>query len=123
MPIIDSVPAGPGLPAGSEAPPAPAAADAAYRAQAQAAAEKFEAFFIAEMMKQMRRSARELRGDDSMFQDRVGDDMLEMADGLLADALSGRRAFGVADAILRQLLPEPPASALNASDPPVAPDP
>jgi peptidoglycan hydrolase FlgJ len=44
--------------------------------------------------------------------------MLEMADGLVADALSGQRAFGVADAILRQLLPP----ALNAPAPTVASD-
>jgi Rod binding domain-containing protein len=31
--------------------------------------------------------------------------MLDMADNLVADQLAGKRAFGVADAILRQLLP------------------
>lgn len=99
--------------------PAPVAGmDAAYLAQAKMAAEKFESFFIGEMMKQMRRSARELAGDDALFKDRVNDDMLEMADGLVADALSGQRAFGVADAILRQLLPP----ALNAPAPTVASD-
>lgn len=125
MHTIDSLPAAPGSTAAGETSavsPAPAAADAAYRAQAQAAAEKFEAFFIAEMMKQMRRSTRELGGDDAPLRDRVADDLLEMADGLVADALSGQRAFGVADAILRQLLPEPPASVLNATGLPVASD-
>jgi len=41
-----------------------------------------------------------------------------MADNLVADQIAGRRAFGVADAILRQLLPQPsaplPASAGGA---------
>jgi flagellar protein FlgJ len=37
--------------------------------------------------------------------------MLDMADKLLAGHMAGQRAFGVADAILRQLLPP----ALNKS--------
>jgi flagellar protein FlgJ len=99
------------------------AADAAYRAQAKAAAEKFEGFFISEMMKQMRRSTRELGGDDAIFKDRLNDDMLEMADTMMADALSGQHAFGVADAILRQLLPATDAApALNELPAPVALD-
>lgn len=98
-----------------------AASDDAYRAQAQAAAEKFEGFFIAEMMKQMRRSTRDLGGDDAVFQDRLNDDMLDLADAMVADALSGQHAFGVADAILRQLLPLDGArSALNGMTAPVA---
>jgi flagellar protein FlgJ len=36
--------------------------------------------------------------------------MLDMADNLVADQLAGKRAFGVADAILRQLLPAAPAA-------------
>lgn len=112
MNIDDAFAAAPSATAG----PAPAAADEAYRAKAQEAAQKFESFFIAEIMKQMRRSTRELSGDEGMFRDRVNDDMLSMADTLVADALSGRRAFGVADAILAQLLPR----ALNVSPPAVA---
>jgi flagellar protein FlgJ len=105
MEPMDLVPLpGAASPVGAEGPVA-AASDAGYRAQAQAAAEKFESFFIAEMMKQMRRSTRELSGDEGLFKDRVHDDMLGLADGLVADALSGQHAFGVADAILRQLLP------------------
>lgn len=118
-------------PPAGESPPAAAPADAAYRAQARGAAEKFEGFFIAEMMKQMRRSTRELGGDDAIFADRGNDDLLALADGMVADALSGQRAFGVADAILRQLLPAeaptspvttPDVAALNAPPPPVALD-
>jgi flagellar protein FlgJ len=32
--------------------------------------------------------------------------MMDMADDLVAGKLAGQRAFGVADAILRQLLPK-----------------
>jgi flagellar protein FlgJ len=33
--------------------------------------------------------------------------MQDMADNLLAGQIAGQRAFGIADAILRQLLPAP----------------
>lgn len=82
------------------------ATDAAYRARAEAAAEKFEAFFVAEMLKQMRRSASALAAEDSVFKNPVNRDMLDMTDTLVADSLAGQRAFGIADVILRQLLPE-----------------
>jgi len=36
-----------------------------------------------------------------------------MADMSLADSLAGRRAFGIADAILRQLLPTASAAPLK----------
>lgn len=85
--------------------PAPAA-DAAYRARAEAAAEKFEAFFISEMLKQMRRAGSELAPEDSVFKSKVNQDMLDLTDNLMGDNLAGQRAFGIADAILRQLLPE-----------------
>lgn len=78
----------------------------AGRARVVAAAEKFESFFIADMLKQMRSVTREMADEDSMFQSHINQDMLEIADGKLADVLAGQRAFGVADAILAQLLPD-----------------
>ena len=57
------------------------------------------------MLKQMRSSTREMAGEDSVFKDRVNQDMQDMADDLLAGHLAGQRAFGIADAILRQLVP------------------
>ncbi|HMN43131.1 MAG TPA: rod-binding protein [Povalibacter sp.] len=116
----------------SSAPPSPAqpqiraAADdiasADYVARVQAAAEKFEGFFIAQMLRQMRQSSREMAGEDSVFNSRNGQEMLDMADVALADSLAGRRAFGIADAIVRQLLPPPPpaAAGLKTSTAPVA---
>ncbi|MBY0237938.1 MAG: rod-binding protein [Burkholderiaceae bacterium] len=84
--------------------------DPTYRAKATEAAVKFESFFISHMLHQMRNSGRALQEDDSGQRDKTNDDMLDMADNLVADQMAGRRAFGVADAILRQLLP-PPAPA------------
>ena len=81
------------------------AIDAATRAKAVGAAEKFEGFFIGEMLRQMRRSAREFGGDDGVFNSRTNDEMLSMADDLMADALAKQHAFGIADLLLRQMLP------------------
>lgn len=113
-PLIANTPA---LTIGS-ADPSAAADDARFRAKAQTAAEKFESFFIADMLKQMRSATRELADDDSVTRNRINDDMLEMADGKLADALAGQRAFGIADAILRQLLPAAPSGATGVAPAP-----
>jgi flagellar protein FlgJ len=97
----------------AEAPVAPAApaADQEYRSRAGAAAEKFEGLFIAQMLRQMRASSRALAGEDGFFKDSVGADMLDLTDNMLADKMAGLRSFGIADAILRQLLPPAPAAA------------
>ena len=92
-------------------PAAATPADPRYAAKATEAAVKFEAFFISHMLRQMRSGTREMAGEDSIFKDPINSDMLEMADNLVADKMAGQRAFGIADAILRQLLPAAPASA------------
>ena len=81
------------------------AADPVYAAKATKAAVEFESFFIANMLKQMRSGTREMASEDSVFKDPVNRDMQDMADGLVASQMAGQRAFGIADAILRQLLP------------------
>jgi flagellar protein FlgJ len=81
------------------------AQDPVLVAKATKAAVEFESFFIQQMLKDMRSTTRELAAEDSPFKDRVNHDMQDMADGLLAKQMAGQRAFGVADAILRQLLP------------------
>jgi flagellar protein FlgJ len=48
-----------------------------------------------------------MASEDSVFKDPVNGDMLDMADKLLAGQVAGQRAFGIADAILRQLVPAP----------------
>lgn len=89
------------------------AADPVLVAKATSAAVDFESFFIAHMLQQMRSSTREMAGEDSVFNDRVNRDMQDMTDRLLADKMAGQRAFGVADAILRQLVPTTVPAALN----------
>jgi flagellar protein FlgJ len=91
--------------------------DPAYRAKAIEAAVKFESFFIGHMLHQMRDGTRALAAEDSPSKSRINDDMLDMADNLVADQMAGKRAFGVADAILRQLLPQQQsAPAVNVAD-------
>jgi len=88
--------------------------DPAYRAKATQAAVKFESFFIGHMLHQMREGASALAADDSPGKNAIDKDMLDMADNLVADRLASQRSFGVANMILRQLLPQAP------SRPPVA---
>ena len=103
-------------------PGAVAPADPRYAAKATEAAVKFEAFFISHMLRQMRSGTREMAGEDSVYKDPVNSDMLELADNLVADKMAGQRAFGIADAILRQLLPAAagPASRIEVKSDKVA---
>ena len=81
------------------------AVDPAYVAKATKAAVEFESFFISHMLHQMRESTRAIAPEDSPTKDRVNQDMTDMVDNMLAGNMANQRAFGVADAILRQLLP------------------
>jgi len=105
-----------------QSPGAVAPADPRYAAKATEAAVKFEAFFISHMLRQMRSGTREMAGEDSVYKDPVNSDMLELADNLVADKMAGQRAFGIADAILRQLLPAAagPASRIDVKSDKVA---
>jgi flagellar protein FlgJ len=93
--------------AGAEAPIAPAAdqPDPVYVAKATKAAVEFERFFVSHMLKEMRNSTRAMATEDSVFNNKVNQDMQDMADDLLAGNMANKRAFGIADAILRQLVP------------------
>jgi flagellar protein FlgJ len=79
--------------------------EARLRQRATEAAVKFEAFFIKQMIGQMRAATRELADEDSPLKNKVNQDMMDMADGLVADAMAGQRAFGIADMMLKQVLP------------------
>jgi flagellar protein FlgJ len=94
------------------------AADAAkehVRAQATDAAEKFEAHFIRKMMAEMRASSRALSGQQHEGKPAYGDDMQDVADGLVADALAHQHAFGIADLMLRHVLPQDLSPAASGS--------
>ena len=80
--------------------------DAVYRAKVQQAAEQFESFFISQMLRQMRSATKEIAGEDSIYGKNTNADMLDYADTSVADVMSRQRAFGIADVIVRQLLPK-----------------
>ena len=94
--------------------------DAVQRARVEQAAVKFEAFFVGQMLKQMRQGTQAIAGEDSPFKDRIHEDMLDIADTQVADTLARQRAFGIADVILRQLMPAGTANALKSGADPVA---
>jgi len=100
---------------GPSTPAAPTDIDPVLRARAVDAAEKFEAFFISQNLKAMRRSTQALASEDSPFNNKINQDMLDMADNQVADTLARQRAFGIADVILRQLLPAPAVPPLQAA--------
>jgi len=93
-------PGAPAQPGQGDAP------DPVYAAKATKAAVEFESFFISHMLHQMRESTRTIAPEDSPANNKVNQDMTEMVDGMLAKQMAGQRAFGVADAILRQILPQ-----------------
>ena len=106
-----------GMGPGADSAVAPAA-DPVFVAKATKAAIEFESFFIGNMLQQMRSGTRAMADDDSVFKDPVNRDMQDMADNMMAGQMAHQRAFGVADAILRQLLPAavtPPAPAPASS--------
>ncbi|MDH0867909.1 flagellar biosynthesis protein FlgJ [Mitsuaria sp. GD03876] len=100
----------------ADAVPAPAF-DARVQAKATEAAVKFEAFFIKQMIGQMRAGTRTLAGDEDGEGKRASQDMLDFADGLVADALAQQRAFGIADLMLKQVLPAAGLSPAPAGSP------
>jgi len=82
-------------------------ADKALAAKATKAAIEFESFFISHMLHQMRETTRAIAPEDSPTKNKVNQDMTDMVDNMLAGNMAHQRAFGVADAILRQILPAP----------------
>ena len=77
--------------------------DAQDLARLRQAAVKFEAFFVAQMMEQMRKATAALADKDSALNDQVNQAPLAMADNAVADALSAQGAFGIADVLVRQM--------------------
>lgn len=67
------------------------------------AAVKFEAFFVAQMMKQMRQATAALADQDSPINREVNQASLALADHAVADTLAAQRAFGIADVLVRQM--------------------
>lgn len=107
------------VPQEADAPVAAASIDASSSAELQAlrqAAVKFEAFFVAQLMQQMRKATAALADADSPLNDEVNQAPLAMADNAVADGLAGQGAFGIADVLVRQMA----GPLLHASSAPLA---
>lgn len=74
------------------------------------AAVKFEAFFVAQMMKQMRQATAAIADKDSALNDEVNQMPLALADNAVADAMATQRAFGIADVLVRQMVGAMPSA-------------
>ncbi|MCC4596703.1 hypothetical protein NRY95_07815 [Xanthomonas campestris pv. phormiicola] len=100
MSISSSLP----LPGAAVSAPRAAVTDAtAAQAALVKAAEQFESLFIAQMFKQMRQAA-EAFGDGNEPGASAGNAaVLEHADWLVADSMSSRHAFGIADCLIAQM--------------------
>lgn len=83
--------------------------------KAAEAAEKFESFFISQMLSQARKSTKAIAGEDSIYKSHENEDMLDLADSFVADSLAKQHAFGIADLILRQVLPKDSTPATAAA--------
>lgn len=83
----------------------PAVADAAWQQKAAQAAEAFEAVFVREMFKDMDKGTQAIAGEQGLFGKGSGSELSGIAQMAVADQIARSRAFGVADAILRQLTP------------------
>lgn len=68
----------------------------------EAAAEQFEALFLQQVLKQMRKAGDVLAADNPM-RSRELDTMRDFYDGMLADTLASKRETGIADLLVQQL--------------------
>ena len=77
--------------------------------QLQAAAEQFEAMFLQQILKQMRKAG-DVLSEDSLMRSRELDTMRDLHDEVLAEHLAGQRQTGIASMIVEQMGGEPRAS-------------
>src|SRR5690554_2385143 len=83
--------------------------------QLQAAAEQFEALFLQQILKQMRKAG-DVLSEDSLMRSRELDTMRDLYDEVLAEHLAEQRQTGIADMIVQQLGGEPrPSAAMQAT--------
>lgn len=96
----------PALPTISTAAPAKAAGSGVDREQLKAVAKQFEAVFARQIIGSMRAGS---LGDDMLGSD-AGNTFRDMADSRIADDMSNKGTFGIADLLLKQFGgPEPKA--------------
>ncbi|WP_322979576.1 transglycosylase SLT domain-containing protein [Pseudomonas sp. C11] len=75
---------------------------AAREQQLQAAAEQFEALFLQQILKQMRKAS-DVLAEGNPMRSREMDTMRDFYDEVLAETLAGRKQTGIADMLVKQL--------------------
>ena len=70
--------------------------------QLQAAAEQFEALFLQQILKQMRKAS-DVLAEGNPMRSRELDTMRDFYDEVLAETLAGRKQTGIADMLVKQL--------------------
>lgn len=75
---------------------------AAPNSQLEMAAEQFEALFLQQVLKQMRKAS-DVLSADSPLRSRELDTMRDFYDGVLAETLAGKKQTGIADLLVKQL--------------------
>lgn len=75
---------------------------AARRQQLEVVAEQFEAMFLQQILKQMRKAG-DVLGADNPMRSRELNTMRDFYDEVLADTLAGKRQTGIADMLVQQL--------------------
>src|SRR5690554_2006466 len=74
----------------------------ASNSQLEMAAEQFEALFLQQVLKQMRKAS-DVLSSDSPLRSRELDTMRDFYDGVLAETLAGKKQTGIADLLVKQL--------------------
>ena len=82
--------------------PGEGASGVAPNHQLEIAAEQFEALFLQQVLKQMRKAS-DVLSADSPLRSREMDTMRDFYDGVLADTLAGKKQTGIADLLVKQL--------------------
>lgn len=89
-------------PVGASAPGAATPGAVAPDAHLKAAAEQFEALFLQQVLKQMRKAGDVLAAENTM-RSRELNTMRDFYDGIMADTLAGQNQMGIADMLVQQL--------------------
>ncbi len=87
-------------------PSASASSIAGQKPALDMAAEQFEAMFLQQVLKQMRKAGDVLAADNPM-RSREMDTMRDFYDGVLSETLAGKRQTGIADMLVKQLSGNP----------------
>jgi soluble lytic murein transglycosylase len=89
--------------------------DNGQKAALEIAAEQFEAMFLQQVLKQMRKAG-DVLAADSPLRSREADTMRDFYDGVLAESLAGKRQAGIADMLVKQLSGNSGAAIAGASE-------